>query len=161
MRRLNQYLATFCATIGSFGLGTVLAWPAPTLSQLSDENCNDGNCENKILLDVEQQSWVAALINIGAFTAGPLVGYLLPRCGKKKSMMIISLPILVGWLLIIFAQNAGMLYVGRFITGFSGSFSMLAPGFIAEICDVEIRGSLATFMQVMTMLGNEKHFQLI
>ena len=30
---------------------------------------------------------------------------------------------------------------------------MLAPGFIAEICEVEVRGSLASFMQVMTMLG--------
>ena len=41
----------------------------------------------------------------------------------------------------------------RFLTGFSGSFSMLAPGFISEICQVEIRGSLASIMQVMTMLG--------
>ena len=30
---------------------------------------------------------------------------------------------------------------------------MLAPGFISEICQVEIRGSLASIMQVMTMLG--------
>ena len=34
-RKQNQFLATFVATIGSFGLGTVLSWPAPTLPQLS------------------------------------------------------------------------------------------------------------------------------
>ena len=148
--RHGQYLATFCATIGSFGLGTVLSWPAPTLPQLSGEH----SWKEKIFLDTEQQSWVAALINFGAFTAGPLAGYLMPVWGKKQSMMILSIPVFLGWLLITFADNVEMLYAGRFLTGFSGAFSMLAPGYIAEICEVSIRGSLATFMQVMTMLGN-------
>jgi len=150
--RRGQFLATFCATIGSFGLGTVLSWPAPTLPQLSAQTCS-GDCEGLLILSVEQQSWVAALLNFGAFTAGPVAGILMPRYGKKWTMMLLSLPILVGWFFLIFAINVEMLYVGRFLTGFSGAFSMLAPGYIAEICEVEIRGSLASFMQVMTMMG--------
>jgi len=151
-RKQNQFLATFVATIGSFGLGTVLSWPAPTLPQLSPQLCGD-DCEGLLILSVEQQSWVAALLNFGAFTAGPMTGILLPRYGKKWSMVFLSLPIFLGWVLLIFAVNVPMLYLGRFLTGFSGAFSMLAPGYIAEICEVEIRGSLASFMQVMTMLG--------
>ena len=85
-------------------------------------------------------------------------------------MMILSLPILVGWMFLILATSVYHLYVGRyavsrvlaidvdqllcrFLTGFSGAFSMLAPGFISEICQVDIRGSLASSMQVMTMFG--------
>ena len=148
----HQCLATFIATIGSFGLGTVLSWPAPTLPQLSAQSCS-GSCAGLLILSIEQQSWVAALLNFGAFTAGPVSGFLMPRYGKKWTMVILSLPIFIGWLFLIFAINVEMLYVGRFLTGFSGAFSMLAPGYIAEICEVEIRGSLASFMQVMTMMG--------
>ena len=150
--RRGQFLATFFATIGSFGLGTVLSWPAPTLPQLSANTCTD-ECGGQLVLSTEQQSWVAALLNFGAFTAGPIAGILMPRYGKKWTMVLLSVPIFIGWLFIIFAYNVEMLYVGRFLTGFSGAFSMLAPGYIAEICEVEIRGSLASFMQVMTMMG--------
>lgn len=150
--RQGQFLATFFATIGSFGLGTVLSWPAPTLPQLSGQTCS-GECGDHLVLSTEEQSWVAALLNFGAFTAGPIAGILMPRYGKKWAMMMLSVPIFIGWLFLIFASNVEMLYVGRFLTGFSGAFSMLAPGYIAEICDVEIRGSLASFMQVMTMMG--------
>eukprot|EP00092_Neocalanus_flemingeri_P034712 GFUD01037773.1.p1 GENE.GFUD01037773.1~~GFUD01037773.1.p1 ORF type:complete len:517 (+),score=127.69 GFUD01037773.1:69-1619(+) len=148
----NQLLATFFATIGSFGLGTVLSWPAPTLPQLSAQTCS-AECGDHLVLSTEQQSWVAALINFGAFTAGPIAGILMPRYGKKWTMMLLSVPIFIGWLFLIFACNVEMLYVGRFLTGFSGAFSLLAPGYIAEICQVEIRGALASFMQVMTMMG--------
>ena len=151
-KRQNQFLATFVATIGSFGLGTVLSWPAPTLPQLSPQSCQE-SCEGLLILTVEEQSWVAALLNFGAFTAGPITGILMPRHGKKMTMVLLSLPIFTGWLLLVFAVNVEMLYLGRFLTGFSGAFSMLAPGYIAEICQVEIRGALASFMQVMTMMG--------
>ena len=151
-KRQNQFLATFIATIGSFGLGTVLSWPAPTLPQLSPKSC-PGSCEGLLILTVEEQSWVAALLNFGAFTAGPITGIVIPRYGKKWTMVLLSLPIFTGWIFLVFAVNVEMLYLGRFLTGFSGAFSMLAPGYISEICEVEIRGSLASFMQVMTMMG--------
>ena len=72
----------------------------------------------------------------------------MPRVGKKWTMITLSFPIFIGWLCIIFAHNVEFLYLGRFLTGFAGAFSMLAPGFVSEICQVEIRGSLASFMQV-------------
>ena len=84
-----------------------------------------------------------------------LLGLLMPRYGKKWTMMILSVPIFAGWLCLILAENVTILYIGRFLTGFSGAFSMLAPGFISEICQVDIRGALASFMQVMTMLGKK------
>ena len=148
----TQFLATFIATIGSLGLGTVLSWPAPTLPQLSASSCS-AECDHHLVLSIEQQSWVTALINFGAFTTGPLTSVLMPRYGKKWTMMLLSVPIFIGWILLICATSARMIYIGRFLTGFAGAFSMLAPGYIAEICEVECRGSLASFMQVVTMLG--------
>ena len=164
--------ATLFATLGSFGLGTVLSWSAPALPQLSVQPDVRPSlvwpAGSSLRLDLEQQSWVASLLNFGAFTAGPITGcysaslppltvimpgWLVPRYGKKWTMMILSVPIFCGWVCLITASSLHILYCGRFLTGFAGAFSMLAPGFIAEICEVEVRGALASFMQVMTMLG--------
>ena len=79
-RRGGQVLGTLVATIGSFSLGTVLAWPAPALPQLAKQH---GISEGEAGLTVEEMSWVAALINFGGFAAGPLAGFLMARCGKK------------------------------------------------------------------------------
>ena len=85
----TQLLATLFATIGSFGLGTVLSWSAPTLPQLDLEThglCDtdigegDGLC---LRLTRDQQSWVASLLNFGAFTAGPISGQCLLRPGRE------------------------------------------------------------------------------
>ena len=73
-------LGTLVATIGSFSLGTVLAWPAPALPQLAKQH---GVSQGEAGLTVEEMSWVAALINFGGFAAGPLAGFLMARCGKK------------------------------------------------------------------------------
>ena len=79
-RRGGQVLGTLVATIGSFSLGTVLAWPAPALPQLAKQH---GVSQGEAGLTVEEMSWVAALINFGGFAAGPLAGFLMARCGKK------------------------------------------------------------------------------
>ena len=71
------------ATLGSFGLGTVLSWSAPTLPQMSAGLSPDLRASlffpaspgPGLLLSREEQSWVASLLNFGAFTAGPLAGH--------------------------------------------------------------------------------------
>ena len=76
----GQVVGTLVATIGSFSLGTVLAWPAPALPQLAKEH---DISQNEAGLSVEEMSWVAALINFGGFAAGPLAGFLMAKFGKK------------------------------------------------------------------------------
>ena len=88
----TQLLATLFATIGSFGLGTVLSWSAPTLPQLdlethgvcdTDHDLGPGDTGLCLRLTREEQSWVASLLNFGAFTAGPISG----QCLEDKAVM--------------------------------------------------------------------------
>ena len=73
-----HFPATLFATLGSFGLGTVLSWSAPALPQLSVQPDVRPSlvwpAGSSLRLDLEQQSWVASLLNFGAFTAGPISG---------------------------------------------------------------------------------------
>ena len=61
-------LTNILATIGAFGCGNVLAWPAPALEAIVD--CAD--CD--ISLTKEEGSWVAATAYIGCVCVGPFAG---------------------------------------------------------------------------------------
>ena len=125
------------ATIGAFGLGTVLAWPSPALEQLVD--CSP-SCDLNLEITEGQASWIVSTAFIGAFVgaivrhlmSGPswlklccfqVVGQLLmPRFGCKWSMMLMSVPSTTGWLCLVVTEPLNvsspvLLYVGRFLTG--------------------------------------------
>ena len=76
-------------------------------------------------------------------------------------MMLLCFPIALGWISIAIAPSVTFIFhpsyhpivIGRFFTGFSGAFAMLAPAFVGKVADVEIRGVLSSAMQVMTMIG--------
>lgn len=48
-------------------------------------------------------------------------------------MLLLSVPFVLGWLLIGYAQNLAMMLIGRFIAGFcGGGFSLVAPVYIGK-----------------------------
>ena len=53
----------------------------------------------------DQISWVGSLINIGASIGAICGGFLMDRFGRVFTLMAISVPYLVGWLLIAFAVD--------------------------------------------------------
>jgi facilitated trehalose transporter len=58
------------------------------------------------------------------------------RIGRKNTMLILSVPFVLGWLLIGYAQNLAMMLVGRFVSGFcGGGFSLVAPVYIGETAE--------------------------
>ena len=75
------------------------------------------------------------------------------RVLPQVTMMLLLLPISLGWLLLALATSLPLLYCGRLLTGLAGAFSMLAPAFVGEVAEVGVRGGLSSCMQVMTMLG--------
>jgi predicted MFS family arabinose efflux permease len=56
-------------------------------------------------------------MKFGAVVSGPPIGFIIGRIGRKSSLMILSIPYVVGWLLIASAMNLNMLYSGRILTG--------------------------------------------
>ena len=68
---------------------------------------------------------------------------------------MVSVPFIGGWVLLTLAkEDAAMLLVGRFITGFCGGmFVLAAPAYSSEIAETKYRGLLGTLMQLMVCLG--------
>ncbi len=52
-------------------------------------------------------------------------------------------------------DNIAWLYTGRFLTGFgSGTYTLVAPVYIFEICEMSIRGALESSVALMIVIGH-------
>ena len=60
----------------------------------------------------------ASIFGLGAVVGGFASSYLGARFGRRKSILILAVPDLIGWVLIAAAQNLPMMLVGRFLNGF-------------------------------------------
>ena len=71
---------------------------------------------------------------VGALLGAPVAGWLADSIGRKSALTVNSLPLAVGWLLIILSCSTTgvlfrpLLFAGRFITGFGAGFAnLVAP----------------------------------
>ncbi|ODM94060.1 Facilitated trehalose transporter Tret1 [Orchesella cincta] len=145
--RMPQYLAAATVTIGGFSLGNVLGWSSPAIPNLA----NSGDFPD---IQNYQKAWIGSLVTIGALVGACCSGYLIEKIGRKKSLLVVGIPYIIGWFTIALAHQIYMLYVGRFLTGFSvGALSLVAPVYLCEISQSDIRGFLGAIFQVTVTVG--------
>lgn len=107
-------------------------------------------------LGVEQISWVGSLNCIAAIIGAATFGYFTPIFGSKRSLIILSLPLMAFWFFIFFGQTYCHVLIARFIGGWTASG--IQGGvilFVSEIANDEIRGRLgavATFSRNVGLL---------
>ncbi|XP_065212241.1 facilitated trehalose transporter Tret1-like [Planococcus citri] len=149
----KQYLAAFLASIISFSSGCVGGWSSPATPKLLSGNASDLGGIRR--LTIEEVSWVGSLINLGAFFGSIPAGYLSFRWGRKKCLLSLAVPIIVGWLMILYNfNNVWFLYIGRFVSGISyGSLNVALPIYNNEICNDNIRGRVGIFYDLMQCVG--------
>lgn len=69
-----------------------------------------------------------SIVTLGAAAGGLLGGWMVEKIGRKLSLMLCALPFVFGFTIIIAAQNVGMFYAGRLLTGLaSGVTSLVVP----------------------------------
>ncbi|XP_030378700.1 facilitated trehalose transporter Tret1-2 homolog [Scaptodrosophila lebanonensis] len=146
---IKQYLAGLAAAFGAFCLGASIGWSGPVeFAVLS------GQAYKKFTPTSDEWGWVSSLMTLGAACMCVPSGILIKAIGRKITMLCLVLPYLVGWALIIFAQKVIMLFAGRFIVGAcGGAFCITAPMYTTEIAQVEIRGMMGCFFQLLIVHG--------
>ncbi|XP_047993465.1 facilitated trehalose transporter Tret1 isoform X2 [Leguminivora glycinivorella] len=149
-RKLPQYIAALAATLGALAAGTMLGWSSPVIFKIKQANSTDYDFP----VSESQGDWVSSMVNLGAAAVCFPIGLIMDAIGRKKTMLCLVLPFTIGWLLIIFASNIGMLMAGRFVTGIAGgAFCVTAPAYTSEIAQDSIRGTLGSFFQLMITVG--------
>ena len=91
---------------------------------------------------------------LGGFFGGLLAGKLIDLWGRRSTLMMVCVPLIIGWLLIAYANGVAMLLVGRFVTGFcAGILTLSAPVYIAETSTPKARGFLGSGFQLSITCG--------
>jgi MFS family permease len=143
-----QIVAGLSAAGGAFAVGAALGWPAPAGPRLIGHN------ERYFPISDSQFGWVASIITLGCAISCLPIGFLMKKFGRKWTMLSLVVPFMIGWVLVIWAQNFTMLMIGRFIIGLAGgAFCVSAPQYSAEIAEKEIRGVVGTFFQLLIITG--------
>ncbi|KAJ8935321.1 hypothetical protein NQ314_012889 [Rhamnusium bicolor] len=134
--------------ISALGAGTVLGWTANITDDLKA-----GKLGNLKITDT-QLSLVGSLVPLGAMLICVPVGVLADLIGRKLTILLSSIPFIIGWLLVTFPMHINMIYAGRLLTGLAGgSFCVTAPMYTSEIAQTEIRGTLGTCFQLFVTIG--------
>nr|DBA21077.1 TPA: hypothetical protein GDO54_017795 [Pyxicephalus adspersus] len=144
----NLYLATWAAVLGPLSFGFVLGYSSPAISDL--KNADDP----RLILDKVTASWFGSIVTIGAAIGGLFGGWMVDRLGRKVSLMVCSIPFVLGFTFIISAQNVWMLLGGRLLSGLaSGITSLVVPVYISETSHSRVRGLLGSCVQLMVVTG--------
>ena len=72
--------------------------------------------------------FLQSLVAVGAIFGCPIGGWAIDKFGRKRTLVLCSVPFELGWLVISFEQNRAMLYSGRISTGLAcGIVSLATP----------------------------------
>ncbi|XP_062129246.1 facilitated trehalose transporter Tret1-2 homolog [Drosophila sulfurigaster albostrigata] len=145
---LPQYIAGLSAAFGAFCMGASMGWSAPVEQMLTKEEAYG------FPISDDEFGWISSLLTLGATCVCIPAGFVIDWIGRKPTMLALIPPYMVGWILMIFANNVAMLYFGRFILGVcGGAFCVTASMYTTEISTLSTRGTLGSFFQLNTVSG--------
>lgn len=134
--------------LGSVATGAVLGWTSNISKEMKNREYND------LEIDDDSLGWIGSFATLGAMVMCFPIGILCDKLGRKIAMLLLTIPFVIGWLLIIFASSVTMIYIGRFITGMAGgAFCVSAPMYTSEIAEKDIRGALGSYFQLLLTVG--------
>ncbi|XP_025205741.1 facilitated trehalose transporter Tret1-like [Melanaphis sacchari] len=142
----NQILSSLIATLGAMVMGTILGWTSPANALLS--------IEVKFLISVDDFKSFSSIFGIGAVFGALPAGKISAIIGRRYSMVLFEISIIIGWIFLTMANALWMLMIGRILHGIGvGALCTVIPSYVAEISQPHIRGTLGTIFQVYVVIG--------
>nr|CAH7753821.1 unnamed protein product [Callosobruchus chinensis] len=142
------YAAAVAVCVGAVCTGIALAFTSNASEKLIAGQLNG------LKMDQMDMYWNVGMMIWGACVATIPVAILLDAYGRKATMMVSTLPLYLGYVLIVFAQHVYMMHAGRFITGLgAGAFSCCCPVYACEIAPKVIRGRVVGFYFMFVSFG--------
>ncbi|XP_028028193.1 facilitated trehalose transporter Tret1-2 homolog [Bombyx mandarina] len=146
----RQYIIAGVANIATIALGFALGWTSPVNLKLLDPN--DTPLSRPVTND--EISWIGSLLSVGAMFGPFIGGFLASKIGRRWSILLSSVPLIVGFVLVVAVQNVAMIYAGRVFWGLAvGMLYTVLPMYCAEIATDDTRGALGSFLQLFVVLG--------
>lgn len=145
-----QYLAGICANIITISYGGFSGWPSASFLQLQS---NDSPLATGPMSSSDV-GWVGSMVCVGGALGTIFCSWFADRYGRKKCMLLVALPSLIGWWIIPFATTPTHLCIARVFGGFSGGgiFTVI-PIYTTELAQDHVRGILGTVLMLAFNFG--------
>ena len=143
----NVLFASFCSYLGALSFGFVIGYSSPALPKMQKVG-------QLMAGDDIAASWFGSIATIGGMLGCPIAGWIVEKYGRKTTLLITSLPFLLGWIGIAYGTTLQMLYTSRFLTGLGGGMVCVgSPLYISETSTKEMRGMLGSGVQLFVTIG--------
>ncbi|XP_075210274.1 uncharacterized protein LOC142317603 [Lycorma delicatula] len=149
---LRSTLAQIVAMTG-FGVfilavGQVATVPTIIIGALLNNNKED------FLLDDNDASWFGSIVFITQPVGALSSGFCQDIIGRKRTMLAVNIPILIGWILLYYSSSVLHLNWAASLLGVSlGFIEAPALSYIGEVSEPHLRGVMSLFVGVFASVG--------
>ncbi|XP_063380403.1 facilitated trehalose transporter Tret1-like [Cydia fagiglandana] len=145
----KQWIIGFISTTMILTYGLQSGWMSPTISTLQSERSPCGRP-----LTTNEISLVAGLISMTAITTAVIFGYIADYIGRRKTLILIVIPQILGFALKIVSAHPICLMVAQACCGIAGGgVYCVSPTYVKEIAQDSIRGVLGCSGILLQSLG--------
>jgi sugar porter (SP) family MFS transporter len=141
------------ANLASIIGGAAYSWTSPVLPKLNDVDNMVDNPFGRPITPFEE-SWITSIISVGAAIGPLLAATVMDRIGRKKTMLMIAIPMIVSHLILAFTTSINLYYFSRFFLGIgAGCVYSVVPTYVGEIAENSNRGAFGCMMGLVCTAG--------
>ncbi|RWS24063.1 solute carrier family 2: facilitated glucose transporter member 8-like protein [Leptotrombidium deliense] len=141
------YLPCIATWFASMILGSSVGYTSPAIASMKSRNTG-------FPLTDDTQSLLGSLMPLGAVLGAVISAFTVEKFGRKGTLMLCSIPCVIGWIMIAYADNIYVLLIGRFLTGVAvGCFTLAGPLYIAETASPQTRGFFGSGILLASGIG--------
>lgn len=151
---LPQVLAMLAKNLIIVDYYLAVAFPTIVIPVLSGIKQTAESANEPLHFTAAQTSWYGSLLFICMPIGSFLSGWLTEPVGRRRSMMLCNVPVILAWILMYHAESTAVMYAAMIVYGISTGF-MEPPimTYIGEIAQPQIRGVLASCNSVAGGIG--------
>ncbi|XP_041970159.1 facilitated trehalose transporter Tret1-like [Aricia agestis] len=145
----RQFMFALLANMTTLSYGLESGWVSPITKLLQSDSSPTG----KALSDNEL-TWIASAMSFAAVFGVLIFSYITERYGCKRSVILLSLPQALSWILRIVNSSTASIIAARILSGISaGGIFNVVPMYVKEISQDETRGVLSSLIVLSQNIG--------
>ncbi|KAL0809933.1 hypothetical protein ABMA28_010789 [Loxostege sticticalis] len=134
--------------INMIGVGMMMGYTSALLPALKAP-------DSLIKVDLDTASWISSSVGFSAIPGIIVSSYLMHVWGRRVSYLIVQVPGIIGWPCIYFANDVGLLLLGRILGGFTGGACVsLGSVAIGEYSSPQNRGMFLNLKTASVCIGS-------
>ncbi|KAF5299096.1 hypothetical protein FQR65_LT09454 [Abscondita terminalis] len=143
-----QIYSILSVCIGAFTTAASFSWSSPTIPILISNSSHIPN------VTLEEASYFSVISAAFTIVGTPLTSILTELIGRKKVILLMSIPQGLAWVLIATTNNLTYLYISRILCGLADTVvNITVPTYIGEIATPSVRGSWGNLLIILLYFG--------